>query len=103
MSAKSQPQGAPGMDVPLIVTIGVASSLLVIVVVIGVWAWFDYEVSREQHRKVVDQPIYEIEQLKTRQLAEITTYRWVDEKAGIAAIPIDRAMKLIAQREGAKR
>ena len=32
------------------------------------------------------------------QAKELNSYGWVDEKAGVAHIPIDRAMQLIAQR-----
>jgi hypothetical protein len=43
----------------------------------------------------------ELGQLDDRRLEEeqvLNTYGWVDQKAGVAHIPIDRAMQLLAQR-----
>lgn len=43
----------------------------------------------------------ELGQLNDQRLQEeriLSTYGWVDQKAGVAHIPIDRAMQLIAQR-----
>lgn len=33
---------------------------------------------------------------------ELSEYRWVDRQAGVVAIPIDRAMELVVQRDGAR-
>jgi hypothetical protein len=35
--------------------------------------------------------------LRQRQREELTRYRWVDRDAGLAAIPIERAMDLVAR------
>jgi len=40
----------------------------------------------------------QLNQQRTREEETLNTYGWVDEKAGIARIPIDRAMALVAQR-----
>jgi hypothetical protein len=39
-------------------------------------------------------------ELRSRQRAELSRYRWVDRDAGLAAIPIERAMDLVVQQEG---
>jgi len=38
---------------------------------------------------------------RARQTQLLRGYRWVDEKAGVVALPIDRAMELVASGQGA--
>src|SRR5580704_19658824 len=40
----------------------------------------------------------EINQFRLREEQSLNSYGWVDQKAGVVRIPIDRAMQLIAQR-----
>jgi hypothetical protein len=40
----------------------------------------------------------EINEFRLREEQALESYGWVDQKAGVARIPIDRAMQLIAQR-----
>jgi hypothetical protein len=40
----------------------------------------------------------EIKEFRLKEDEELNSYGWLDEKAGIAHIPIDRAMELLAQR-----
>ncbi|HXR56275.1 MAG TPA: hypothetical protein VN858_05695 [Casimicrobiaceae bacterium] len=47
-------------------------------------------------------PIDDIGALRREKHQLISTYGWVDRQKGIAHIPIDRAMALLAQRAGAK-
>jgi hypothetical protein len=42
-------------------------------------------------------------ELREKQAKQATTYAWVDEKAGIVQLPIDRAMQLTVERYGAKK
>jgi hypothetical protein len=37
---------------------------------------------------------------RAEQLERLHTYRWVDEKAGTVAIPIERAMALVVAEQG---
>jgi hypothetical protein len=43
-------------------------------------------------------PLQEFERLRAEQEKELTSYGWVDRKAGIAYIPIDEAIKIMAER-----
>jgi hypothetical protein len=36
--------------------------------------------------------------MRAAEEAQLHSYRWVDREAGIAAIPIERAMEILAQR-----
>ena len=46
---------------------------------------------------LVDEPLHWKEQLAI-QLSQIEGYAWVDEKAGLVRIPVERAMALVAER-----
>ena len=43
------------------------------------------------------QPGQEFSAYRTAEAQKLTTYRWVDRQAGVVAIPIDRAMDLLAE------
>jgi hypothetical protein len=38
------------------------------------------------------------QEMRAAEEAQLHSYRWVDREAGIAAIPIERAMEILAQR-----
>jgi len=44
-------------------------------------------------------PADDLKQLRAFEEERLSRYRWVDEEAGIAQIPIDRAMELVAERQ----
>ena len=41
--------------------------------------------------------------LRARQTAQAASYAWVDQKAGIVQLPIERAMQLTAEKYGPKK
>ena len=43
-------------------------------------------------------PLQDLEQLRAEEEKELASYGWVDQKAGIARIPIDEAIKIVAAR-----
>lgn len=43
-------------------------------------------------------PTADLQQLRARENAVLSQYRWIDRSKGVVAIPIDRAIQLIAQR-----
>ena len=45
-------------------------------------------------------PLQDLEELRAEDEKELTSYGWVDPKAGIARIPIDEAIKIVAARGG---
>lgn len=44
------------LNVPVILTVGIISTVLLVVIVVGIQAWFKYEQQLEFQRKVVDRP-----------------------------------------------
>lgn len=43
-------------------------------------------------------PLQDLEQLRAEEEKELTSYGWIDAKAGIAHIPIEEAIKIVAAR-----
>jgi hypothetical protein len=84
----------------LILVIGAISSVLVIVVVIGLQAWFLYEERRETDAKAATSVNLELENLKTEYQSKLQGYRWVDREKQIAAIPLDQAKKILVSNKG---
>jgi hypothetical protein len=86
------------VNVPLIVTIGVISCTLVVVLIVGTEAWYDSEAQAQFDYEAGEFPNSEsVTNLKIGQQANINSYHWVDQKNGIVAIPIDDAIKIMVQ------
>jgi hypothetical protein len=84
-------------NVPLLLTIGAVSGFLVIVLAMGIQAWFLREVQREVAQKWDNTPLQPITDIKRQQETNISTFRWVDKEKKRVAIPIDDAIRIIAQ------
>ena|SRR5687767_296257 len=84
-------------NVPLLLTIGAVSGFLVIVLAIGIQAWFLREVQREVAQKWDNTPLQPITDIRRAQETNISTYRWVDKDKHRVAIPIDDAMRILAR------
>ena len=46
------------------------------------------------------QPFKDVWQLKQSQMEKLTSYGWVDQGTGVVHIPIDEAMRIVAERGG---
>ena len=84
-------------NVPLLLTIGAVSGVMVIVLSMGIQAWFLREVQREVAAKWDGVPMQPITDIRRQQEINISQYRWVDKDKQRVAIPIDEAMKLVVQ------
>jgi hypothetical protein len=73
---------------------GIIGACLVFVMTVGLQALFYVEQRHEIDRKVTNQAPEAVTRLAAEQQEKLHSYRWVDARAGIAAIPIDRAMEL---------
>lgn len=86
------------MDFGLITTIAAASVLLVVTIVLLTQAWFQHEVSLERQDARKRTVNYELQSLHEKQLANISSYRWVDSNHQVVKLPIERAMELTIER-----
>ncbi len=82
------------VDISLVITIAVVSIVLVYVSIVAMSAWYFRYERVELEKKAVSQRYESLINLQTEQLERINTYRWIDEKGGILAIPIDRAVEI---------
>ncbi len=82
---------------------GIFGAILVFVIIVGVQALYYHEQRKEDFRKTIAPAPEELSLLRATQLEQIHSYRWIDEKQGIVAIPIERAMELTTREIGASR
>ncbi len=97
-----------------ILGIGVVIAVLGIVVSVGLWGLFNFFLSQPQPvqpqsalgslqptppgPRLQTDPVIDWQILQATEEARLHTYGWVDQKAGVVRIPIDRAIDLLAQR-----
>ncbi len=84
-------------DVPASAIVGILGAVLLFVIIVGLQALFYSMESRELARKVTEDPYEPLQRLDADQLELLNSYGWVDQQAGIARIPIDRAMELVVE------
>lgn len=82
------------VNIQLLVAIGSISTVLLIVLVVGVQAWFGAELRRETEEKQSNVVQWKLKDLRLEQESKLQGYRWVDREAGTVAIPIERAMEI---------
>lgn len=68
--------------------------LAVIVAVIFVLNYFGIEMRKELSAKVLTAENPVLRDLRATEHAKLTKYKWVDQKAGVVRIPLDRAQEL---------
>lgn len=73
---------------------GIVGAVLVFVMAVGLQALFYSEQRHELDRKVVSKAPEPLVRLAAEQQEKLHSYRWVDARAKVVAIPIDRAMEL---------
>jgi len=88
------------VDSQLIITIGAVSGFLLIVLAIGLQAWFASEEDTEFAAKSATSKNYQLAELHDQQQANITTYRWIDRDKQVVAIPIEEAERMLIQNNG---
>jgi hypothetical protein len=57
---------------------------------------FEWKATRDSRRKT-------LQDLRETQATQAGAYKWIDQKAGVVQLPIERAMELTAQKYGAKK
>jgi hypothetical protein len=85
---------------PLILVIGAVSGFLVIVIVIGLQAWFLNEEQQAYSEVYSASENYQLRDLRVAQQANTSTYRWIDREKQIVAVPVDDAMKMLIENKG---
>ncbi len=83
------------VNTPVIALVGLISALLFFASIILLQVMFYRIEAQQRYEKDISQPPAELTALVQQQQARLAEYRWVDEKKGVVAIPIDRAMELV--------
>ena len=87
---------APDPDALTTATVGIVGAILVILAVVFVQGLYESVNRSEFRRKIVDEAPAELRKLRTAQLARLHATGWVDKRNGYVAIPIEKAMELLA-------
>lgn len=77
--------------------VGLIGALLLLVIIVGLQALVAGTQRQEFQRKVVDRPNAELTTLRSQQMEKLAGYRYVDQKHGVVAVPIERAMELVVR------
>ncbi|MEW6337969.1 MAG: hypothetical protein AB1625_11290 [Acidobacteriota bacterium] len=93
-------EGIGDPNTPATVVVGVLSAVLLFALVVMLQAVFYWAEKAENRRKVVAVAPEELAGLRAAQLEQLHSYRWVDQNAGVVAIPIERAMALVVAEQG---
>ena len=83
------------LDIPMIVTVGIVSTVLTIASVIGVQALYLSYMARETDQKITFVPTADADSKLAEQDAKLAKYGWANRETGQAIVPIDRAMALV--------
>ncbi len=83
--------------------VGVIGGLVLLALVVFAQVLFYNAQRREDERKLHAAQPRELLDLQTQQMAQINGYRLVDAEKGLAAIPIDEAIRLYVQEVSATR
>ena len=76
------------------VLIGIASIILLLVVVVFVIALFQNVQYLQTVQKIYDRPYAEVRTLHAQQQENLYSYRWINKQAGVVGIPINQAITL---------
>jgi hypothetical protein len=117
----SSPQSSPPLDSEIgfrgIIVFTVGLLAVVVLAAVGMWilatALRDLQVAQEPPPPALPEarlpyeppgprlqadPVQEMRQLRAEEIRDLTSFGWVDEPAGVARIPIERAMELLVER-----
>lgn len=81
----------------LIAGLGIASLIGLVVIILGVQAYFDHITEVATYQKVLAPVSDDLKNLRSQEAEELNTYKYIDRNKGVVQIPISRAMELLAQ------
>jgi hypothetical protein len=91
------------INTPMVAVAGVIASVVVFLIIVLLQVLFFSMSEAEMARKDNGAPSEPLVDLLTSQRAELDSYHWVDQKKGVVAIPISRAMELALSSDRAAR
>jgi len=94
---------ADDLNTPMIVAIGLISTALLLVSVLGVTWLVDYSQASEVEQKVYQVPYGSAKSVLNEQSQKLNEFKAIDASAGVYSIPIDVAKKLVVAELKAER
>ncbi|HEY3321893.1 MAG TPA: hypothetical protein VGP72_15600 [Planctomycetota bacterium] len=85
------------INTPKLAFIGVFTSVLIFVVILASQAFFYHFEAGLTDQKLGNEAPTQRREIESQENGLLHTYRWIDQKKHTVAIPIDRAIDLIAQ------
>jgi hypothetical protein len=76
--------------------VGVLGTIVLVIVIVFVQGLYGRATRTEFNRKVVGEQPLEYRDLRAKQLAILEQQGWIDARHDVAAVPIERAMALMA-------
>jgi hypothetical protein len=89
-----------------IISVTIALAIGVCLGLVHLFGGFARPLARAEHHPIPEprlqpHPLGDRQRYDEQQRAKLSTYQWVDRRAGIVRIPIGRAVQIIAQQGGA--
>ena len=84
------------LNVPFSALIGLVGAVVLVVIIVGLQAFFASVRQKEAAKKPSSPPYQALRQLDAEQLERLNSYGWVNQTKGVAHIPIQRAMEIVA-------
>ena len=78
------------LNTPVIAVVGLLGAIVVFALIVLLMVVFHRVEARQRYARDVDQPYAQVTQLLAEQQGRLAGYGWVDQKKGIAHVPIDR-------------
>ncbi|NLF69941.1 MAG: hypothetical protein GX575_12920 [Candidatus Anammoximicrobium sp.] len=87
------------IDVGTVIVVGAVIAVAVVLIAVLLQAWFYYGKGDLAVRRTVSttNPQTGLGRALIEQQEQISTYRWINREAKLAAVPIERAMELVVQ------
>lgn len=84
-----------GLNTPVLALIAAVGAITVVVVVVGVQAYYEAALRAEEQVKRIQPEYQPLAELRERQRSNLTTVGWTDREAGIAHLPIEEGKRLV--------
>lgn len=81
----------------LIASLGIGTIIGLVVVLLGVQAYFDHIKAQATYEKVLVPVSDDLKNIHSQEDEELNTYKYLDRNQGIVQIPITRAMQLLTE------
>lgn len=81
----------------LIAGLGISGLILLVLIILGVQAYFDHVTEVATYEKVLSPVADDLKNLRSQETEELNTYKYIDRNKGVVQIPISRAMDLLAK------